>query len=138
MSSNGQFWLGLAFAIPMSIIANLFTPKIQDWLSRRSKAAGEKRKAVRAKEQSRIDDFVKDPIRFNSFLLITVVASTMLGSGIGVFTAVLYMMGTIAEGRLGALIAQAISVFGGLIITKICVDAINIAVKVRDAQKSAG
>ncbi len=138
MSSNGQFWLGLAFAIPLSIIANLFTPKIQDWLSRRSKAAGEKRKSVRAKEQSRIDDFVKDPILFNSFLLITVVASTMLGSGIGVFTAVLYMMGTIAEGRFGALIAQAISVFGGLIITKICVDAINIAVKVRNAQKSAG
>jgi len=136
MSASGEFWLGLAFAIPLSIIANLFTPKIQDWLSRRSNVAAEKRQIVRAKEQTRIDEYVKDPAKLNGFLLLTLVVATMLGSGVGVFTALLYIIGTVADGRLGLVLAQMTSVFGGLLITKVCLDAANISIKVRQAQKA--
>lgn len=136
MSASGEFWLGLAFAIPLSIIANLFTPKIQDWLSRRSSVAAKKRQVVRAKEQSRIDEYLKDPARLNTFLLTTLLVATMFGSVIGAFTALLYVMGTVADGRFGSILAQGMSVFAGLFITKICFDAVNISIKVRQAQKA--
>jgi hypothetical protein len=138
MSTNGQFWLGLAFAIPLSIVANLFTPKIQDWLSKRSKAATERREAVRAKEQDRIDFYAKNPVQLNSFLLTILIVATMFGAGIGVFTAILYMTGAITEGRFGSMLAQALSVFGGLAIAKVCYDAANLSIKVKEAQKSMG
>ena len=137
MSSDGQFWLGLAFAIPLSIVANLFTPKIQDWFSRRSAASAARREVARSKEQARIAEYVRDPAKLNSFLLTTLVVATMLGAGIGAFTALLYMMGTIAEGRFGAMLAQGLSIFGGLLITGVCLEAAKISIKVREAQSAA-
>jgi hypothetical protein len=136
MNSDGQFWLGLAFAIPLSIVANLFTPRIQDWFSKRSAASAARREATLSREQARIDEYSRNPTRFNSFLLTTLVVATMLGAGIGAFTALLYMMGTIANGRVGAMLAQALSIFGGLLITGICLQAAKISIKVREARNS--
>ena len=137
MSADGQFWLGLAFAIPLSIVANLFTPRIQDWLAKRSAAASVKRETAKAAEHARVAEYLAEPARFNSFLLTTLLVATMLGAGIGVFSALLYMLGNFAAGELGSVLAQGISVLGGLIITKICLDAANIAIRVREAQKAA-
>jgi hypothetical protein len=137
MSSDGQFWLGLAFAIPLSILANLFTPKIQDWFSKRSAASAARRDAVRAREEARVAEYIKHPTRLNTFLLSTLVVATMLGAGIGAFTALLYMMGSITDGRFGSVLAQGLSIFGGLLITGTCLQAAKIAVKVRESQRAA-
>ena len=135
MSSNLQFWIGLAFAIPLSIVANLFTPHIQKLIASRFSAYAEKRKAIQAKESDRIVEFINNPQKFNTYLLVTLVGATMLGAAIGVFSALLFMLGSFADQSFVSILAQFMTVFGGLLVTKICLDAVKMAAKIREIEK---
>ncbi len=66
---NSGFWLGLAAAIPLSIVANLLTPKIQQWLSERSEKKSAKRVAELRVEYERIENLTKNPIVLHTYLL---------------------------------------------------------------------
>lgn len=135
MESIQQFWIGLACAIPLSIAANLFTPKVQDWLSRRSRNAAQKRQLAHEEEFARIKRYANDPTLLNTFLLTTVLVTTMLGSGIGVFVALVYILDSFAGISIGTFIAQSLSVLGGVIVTKLCMDGLNVSIKVRAHQR---
>lgn len=135
MSSNMQFWLGLAFAIPLSVLANLVSPKIQDFLSKRFVAAARSRELQRTKEAERVIEYVNDSAKLNTYLLVTLIVATMFGAMIGVFTALLFILGTFSRNDLSTVLAQAMTVFSGLLITKICLDAVRIATKVRQEEK---
>ena len=137
MSMDGQFWLGLAFAVPLSIVANLFTPKIQEWLSRRSAAAAARQAAVNSREQARVAAYVQDPKRLIVFQLTAVLLATMVGACIGAFTALLYFTSAIADARFGPLLAPSLPVIGSLMVAGICYEAVKISIKVREAQEAS-
>ncbi len=135
MSSNLQFWIGLAFAIPLSIAANLFTPHIQKIIASRFSAYAARRKAIQAKENNRVAKFINNPLKFNTYLLVTLVGATMLGAAIGVFSGFLFMLGSLTDRSFASSLAQFMTVFGGLLVTKICLDAMKMAVRVRELEK---
>ena len=135
MSSNLQFWIGLAFAIPLSIFANLFTPYIQKLIASRFSAYAERRRAVQAKENDRVVEFINNPQKFNTYLLVILVGATMLGAAIGVFSGILFMLGSFTDRSFVSFLAQFMTVFGGLLVTKICIDAVKMAVRVRELEK---
>ena len=135
MSSNLQFWIGLAFAIPLSIAANIFTPYIQKLIASRFSVYAEKRKKIQAKENDRVIEFINNPQKFNTYLLVTLVGATMLGAAIGVFSGLLFMLGSFADRSFVSVLAQFMTVFGGLLVTKICLDTVKMAAKVREIEK---
>jgi hypothetical protein len=52
---NTGFWVGLAVAIPLSIVANLATPAVQNWLADRNKRLDDKRQ----KQQEEMGELIK-------------------------------------------------------------------------------
>ncbi len=135
MSSNMQFWLGLAFAIPLSIVANLVSPKIQEIVSKRFEAAERNRNQQKAEEAERINKLVNQPTKLNTYLLVSLIVATMLSAIIGVFSALLFMLGTFSGNDFATIVAQAVTVISGIFISKICLDAALTAVKVRQEEK---
>jgi ribosomal protein S19 len=135
MSPNLQFWIGLALAIPLSIAANLATPIFQRWLATKFSAYAEKRRIAQTKEVERVVEFLNNPQKLNTHLLLTLIVATMLGATIGVFTGLLFMLGNFSENNFATAAAQFITVFGGLLITKICLDAAKVIAKVREIEK---
>lgn len=135
MSPNLQFWIGLGLALPLSIAANIATPLLQRWLASKFSAYAEKRKVEQAKEAVRVTEFLNNPQKLNTFLLLTLIVATMLGAAIGVFTGFLFMLGNFTENSFATAAAQFMTIFGGLLITKICLDAAKTAAKVREIEK---
>ena len=59
----------------------------------------------------------------------------MLGAAIGVFSGILFMLGSFTDRSFVSFLAQFMTVFGGLLVTKICIDAVKMAVRVRELEK---
>ncbi|KAB8192576.1 hypothetical protein FH608_024040 [Nonomuraea phyllanthi] len=54
-----SFVLGLLLSIPLSILANVFTPKFQAWMAKRSRSAAEKRERESEEFWKEIDFYKK-------------------------------------------------------------------------------
>ena len=128
---NTAFWIGLAMAIPLSIIGNILTPKFQAWLATRSESSARKRVALNQREQERIAGYLEKPQRLYVHLLGAIVSATFLGSAIGVFSGVFFLAGSFIDNRMMYAAGQLFAIFGGLLVAKICYDAINTIGKVR-------
>lgn len=128
---NSAFWIGLALAIPLSILGNLLTPKIQSWLATRSEAAAKRRIATAEREKARIAGYIEKPQRLYIYLLGAIVSATLLGSIVGVFSGLFFLAGSLAEHPVMYAAGQFLVIFGGLLVAKICFDAINTIGKVK-------
>ena len=69
MSLSLEFWIGMALAVPLSILASLLAPRVQTWIDSRSKKASRKRAAELREELQRISSFKNDPTQFYIYLL---------------------------------------------------------------------
>ena len=128
---NSAFWIGLAFAIPLSIIGNLLTPKIQNLLATRSESAAKKRAVITLLEQERINRFIKKPQYLYIYLLGAIVSATFLGSVVGVFSGLFFLASSFSDRPIMYASGQFFAIFGGLLVAKICFDAINTIGKVK-------
>ena len=54
--------ISLVAAIPLSILANLMTPAIANWMARRSKVKSQKRRKILEKELAQVEALVGNPI----------------------------------------------------------------------------
>ena len=64
-----MFWLGLLFAIPLSIIANLLTPNVNRFLLRWNETRRASYERKTAEEQEEITRILSHPFRFYGYLL---------------------------------------------------------------------
>jgi len=62
------FWIGLAVAIPLSIIANLVTPAAQNWLANRNTRLDDKRQKERAEMDRLIEELSANIMTYANFL----------------------------------------------------------------------
>jgi len=62
------FWIGLAVAIPLSIIANLVTPAAQNWLANRNTRLDYKRQKERAEMDRLIKELRANIMTYANFL----------------------------------------------------------------------
>ncbi len=131
MIANFQFWLGLALAVPLSIAENLLTPWLQERFLRHLGARSNKKKEMRRKQQERISRYADDRSELYVYLLLTIVIATMIGSLVAAFASLLYMLGIFGTKSLAEVLAQGLTVFGALMVVKICLDAANTTIAVR-------
>jgi len=129
---NGAFWVGLAFAIPLSIFGNLITPFFQRQTAKYSESLGKKRELESQREADRIARYISKPQRLYTYLLTVLLASSLISSVAGIFSGVLFLAGTFTQGRIAFGAAQGVAIFGGVLVAKICVDAIKVIAKVRE------
>ena len=64
-------------AIPLAIISNLLTPRIQNWLSRRSELKKQKRYKALEEERTKIKLFVENPEKLNYETYISIISILM-------------------------------------------------------------
>jgi hypothetical protein len=62
------FIIGLALAIPLSIAANIFTPRAQEWLSKRSSKRLVSRTRSLVRDYETTKSYVENPVKFQAFV----------------------------------------------------------------------
>ncbi|MEU7853029.1 hypothetical protein [Nonomuraea sp. NPDC049141] len=64
---DAGFWLGVALAIPLGIVTNLITPRIQQRFIRRGSRKAEKAKALENEHNKQAQRLASDPVAYQSF-----------------------------------------------------------------------
>lgn len=72
-----SWWLAVLLAVPLSIMANLLTPPIHNWLSDRSTEQAIERLTDLEKEYSEVSKYASNKPAFNSYLLSVVIKSAL-------------------------------------------------------------
>src|SRR4051812_20601475 len=56
-----SFWVGIALAIPLAIVANLLTPKAQAYLDRRNTTKAALRRAAAERDEQEVRNLARNP-----------------------------------------------------------------------------
>jgi len=118
-----SFWLGLAAAIPLSIAANLLTPRLQQWAARRNSVKAASHTKALQKELKTIEELAVSRLNLHTFLLESVLLITLLSSMFGVLSGILFTLSRFLP--LLASAGQLVAVIGGIFIMRECMDAIR-------------
>ncbi len=84
------FILGLLFAIPLGVTANLYTPKFQRWIAVKSNKRAEKQRKNIEKAYLQIKEFHTDRTKLREYLLGVIIKTTLIGAIIGILAGILY------------------------------------------------
>jgi hypothetical protein len=134
-------WLiTLLAAIPLSVVANLFTPRIQNWLAHKSRGAAGKRLIVVEREFEQARQFASDKVQLNTYLLVSVLGVIILFSLPNVVNGIVTPIWTFSS-LLDTSVSRALTIFSGMFsallnlmaITR-AIDAITVFQRVRDFQ----
>jgi MFS family permease len=87
------FLLGLLLSLPASILANIYTPKIQNWLAERSIMRSAKRIDALREEIALVSSYREAPMKFHEFLLGTVLRAIYITSVGGIVAAGFFIAG---------------------------------------------
>lgn len=130
---NLSFWLGLAAAIPLSIGANLVTPRIQRLLAKRDEKKSEKRRAELRAEFERVKGLTESRDLLHTHLLQNILVITFITSFFGAIAAALFALGNFFPNvRSLFQLGQVTAVVGGVSVARICLDAIRDTNRVRE------
>ncbi len=132
-SFDASFWIGISAAIPLSIAANLLTPRIQQWLARRSATRAAAQARELREELESVERLVSEPGRLQTFLLESVLLITLLTSAVGVMSGAFFVLsGFFGASKWFASVGQLIAVFGGVMVTRECVQVLRRSQRARD------
>ncbi|WP_022947330.1 hypothetical protein [Methylohalobius crimeensis] len=103
-----DLWISIALAIPLAIVANLFTPKLQKWLDSRlersKKAKIEKKEAARQlqlgelqKELLEVSKLHSDKADLNQLFLVSLIKVAMYGAIGTIYGAIFPLMGELTS-----------------------------------------
>ena len=117
---NLSFWLGLALAVPLSVVGNLLTPAIAQRWAKRSSESASRRLALLKQELQEAEALAAEPNKHQIFLLESVLSVSFIASFVGVFSGVLFALDSIGGNafRLFSLLGQFVAVFGGVLVVK--------------------
>ncbi|HFQ5086906.1 TPA: hypothetical protein ACGUVT_004536 [Vibrio vulnificus] len=143
-----DLWISIALAIPLAIIANLFTPRFQRWLDSRlersKKAKIEKREKARnaqlkhlKMEFEEVSKYYADKTELNLLFLVSLVKVAMYSALGTVYGALFPMIGETLKwegigGVLGRTGAQVTALLVSMLIFVTCSKTIKMYTKVRD------
>ncbi|EIU6827838.1 hypothetical protein L5176_004434 [Vibrio parahaemolyticus] len=135
-----NLWISILFAIPLAIVANIFTPKVQSWLESRGKKRSKARVTQLKTELEQLKYYKANPELFTQYLLGVVIKTTFVGSIIGIIAALAYMITRVAKDFFYVydylyidvlevvlqFSSQIVSMFGAVIIINICGNALRV------------
>ena len=93
-SINQAFWIGLAIAIPLSIVGNLLTPLVQRGWASRSEKSRSKQLAVKLKEYELLQRYAAHREEFNDFQFTVILKITLINAFAGGASALLSSFGS--------------------------------------------
>jgi hypothetical protein len=100
----GLFIAGLVVSIPLSIIANIYTPKVQNWLAGRSTTRLTRRVRELRSELDTISHYRDNRSSLNELLLGVILRTTYVGSIGGILAGALFIMGrTLSDAPIGSI-----------------------------------
>jgi hypothetical protein len=138
------FWIGLLLSIPISILANLFTPRIQVWLDSRNKKRALARTKNLQREYDQTRKYRENRGEFREYMLWVVIRATFVGALTGILTSLAYMianfyqfsvidsMGSFRFSSLLFVAAQFLSLIGTLLVVNICSSALKVYYRVKN------
>lgn len=131
--TEASFWIGLLIAIPLSILANILTPRAQKWLDRRSETKQSKRAGTLRSEHAQVAALVEDQRKLHTYLLMVVVRATYIGSLVGIITGLIWAVNSfISYNEFISGAAQILAVFGAIMIVRVCGEGMQVALKVQN------
>ncbi|MRR50335.1 MAG: hypothetical protein EG825_05385 [Rhodocyclaceae bacterium] len=127
-----NFWYGLAAAIPLSVVANLLTTRIQNVLARRDEKKSAKRREELLLQYARVLKLTKSPAELQIHLLHNILVITLVTSFFGVISGLLFALRSFFPNASQFLqLGQVMSIVGGIAVITICMDAIRDTNRVR-------
>lgn len=136
------FWVGLAVSIPLSILANILTPRFQRALDARSQQRAVRRTNELRRELDRVRGLAADTAAFHSYLLWIVLRTTLVGSLVAIIAGLAFMLPTLARATggmmqstmfdIGYAVGQGITLFGSLTIVNMCREGLRTYYRVKD------
>lgn len=133
---NSSFWLGLAAGIPLSILANLLTPRAQQWLARRSSSKAANRVSILKAEIENLERLVSEPGRLQTYLLESVLGITLLISMFAVLAGTAFAIGSLFPGFARLLpLGQLLVVCGAIVVSKECIEALRKSSRARNIEE---
>ena len=148
---KASWWMGLVLAIPLSIVANLLTPPIQEWLTTKSNTASVRRLHEVERETSRIAAFHKDKLSLTNYLLLAITKSGLylalvmiLNHFLGLLMMYIYSSKTYKTGDIKVMevslnVARTlhglIAIFGLILILNLCKEAVSTYTKVHNFEQ---
>ncbi len=135
-----NLWISVFLAIPLAIVANVFTPKVQVWLEGRGKKRSKKRVAQLQSELDQLGHYHDYPEKFNQYLLGVVIRATFTGSLVGIIAAITYILSRLGRTFVNIefvyflvqFSGQFVSMVGAMIIINICSGAIRTMNRMRN------
>lgn len=143
-----DLWVSIALAIPLAIVANLFTPKLQTWLDarlERSKKAKLEKKAnsrktqleALKKELLKVTMYHDDKTELNQLFLVSLIKVAMYGAIGTIYGAIFPFLGELSSwdgvgGVMGRTGAQITALAVAMLIFITCSQAMRMHKKVRD------
>jgi len=148
---NIDLWISIALAIPLAIVANLFTPKLQRWLDARlersKKAKIEKKEAARQlqlynlrKELLEVSKYHDNKNELNQLFLVSLIKVAMYGAIGTIYGITFPFMGDLTSlngvsGIMARTGAQITALTVSMFIFMTCTQAMRVHKKVRDFEE---
>jgi uncharacterized membrane protein YhiD involved in acid resistance len=148
MKLSIDLWISIAVAIPLAIVANLFTPKLQKWLDSRleqsKRAKLEKKQNARSEqlkmlrlELDEVTNYHADKYELNQLFLTSLIKVAMYGALASVYGAIFPFLGELSGwdgigGVLGRTGAQFTALAVSMLIFVTCARVMRLHKKVRD------
>ncbi len=132
-----SFWIGLALAIPLSVVGNLLTPRFQQWVAKRDTVKAEQQISSLRTQLEELERITSEPGRLQTYLLESVLAITLLTSSFGAVSGLFFMMGALLPeaARLLLPIGQIFAVAGGTLVAKECISTLQKSRHARNIEK---
>tara|TARA_R110000787_G_scaffold11122_1_gene37271 strand:+ start:154 stop:654 length:501 start_codon:yes stop_codon:yes gene_type:complete len=146
-----DLWISIALAIPLAIVANLFTPKLQKWLDARlERSKNEKIEKKEAARKLQLEGLKKDLLEvtkyhdnkaeLNQLFLVSLIKVAMYGAIGTIYGAIFPFMGELTSwdgvgGVVGRTGAQITALAVSMLIFMTCAQTMRMHKKVRDYEE---
>jgi hypothetical protein len=133
---DASFWIGLALAVPLSILGNLATPWFQQLLSRRSEQQAKLQAEKLLHELSDLEELSANPMLLLLDLTRTILILIFLVSGFAaLFVSMEWAASAFPTARVFLAVSPSMLIGGGIMIAKFALDAAIQARNVRHLEK---
>ncbi len=143
-----NLWISVLLAIPLAIVANLFTPKVREWIDARAERRKEKKRKQTEeqkqaaigrinKECDEIERFVGNRTIYREYLLEVVIRATLYGAISALYAGAVSViawsvdLGGIAQKLLFS-VAQFATLFGSLLVFQVSWKGLKVINRVHD------
>lgn len=121
-----QFWGGLLLALPLSIAANILTPKFQAWAARRSEKSAAGLRMLEAQDAATMARYKEDPMHLVIDLVTNVLGVCFFAAVVAGTTTVAFAAYSWSDLEVFGFVAYFLPLIGAIFIAQMCIEQIRV------------